>query len=115
MTQASIAQAGSQAEGPVVAGAGTRPLRIWPVIVLVALSWACRLIPRMITNAGVTGFMISAFGPLLCTVLLVGWWLLASRARWWERLLGLAGIAAVAFVVNFLADPSLRNAGMWMF
>ena len=41
-------------------------------------------------------WMVSVFGPLLCCLLLVIWWLAASRATWRERVFGFLGLVASA-------------------
>ena len=56
-------------------------------------------------------WMIAVFGPLLCCLLIVIWWLSASRATWKERLFGFLGLAASLAVVLVLVHPTMRGPG----
>ena len=88
-----------------------RPLRTWPALLLVALIFATRFGPNLLEGGPASYWMISVFGPMLCCLLLVLWWLVASRATWKERLFGTVGlIGAVALIVR-LADPTMRGPG----
>ena len=73
-------------------------LRIWPAILFLAAMIVAKLLPSLIENGPSQIWMSAAFGPLLGALLVAGWWLTASRARWQERLLGLLGLA-VTFVL----------------
>ena len=54
-------------------------------------------------------------GPLVCAALILLWWLLASRATWKEKLLGLVGLLVIAFAAHALADKSLKDFGLMMY
>ena len=56
-------------------------------------------------------WMIAVFGPLLCCLLLMIWWLTASRATWKERLFGFLGLIGALAVIVALADPTMRGPG----
>lgn len=68
-----------------------------------------RFIPRMMPNGPSMIWMASAFGPLLIGLLIMVWWLLASRARWYERLAGVAGVALAVAAEQLVAHPSMRG------
>jgi len=53
--------------------------------------------------------MASAFGPFLIGLLVMVWWLAASRARWFERLLGVAGLVGAIVVEQAICHPSMRG------
>lgn len=97
-------------EGP--APGAYRPLRIWPPIVLLGLMAVARFVPTIIENGPANIWMIPAFGPVLGGLLIMVWWLIASRARWQERLIGFVGVIAVATVTLLLLDPSMRGPGI---
>src|SRR5690242_17602355 len=86
-----------------------RPLRAWPAVVLALLMLAARFGPEASQDAMAKYWMISVFGPLLCCLLLVIWWLAASRATWRERVFGFLGIIVAAVVAVTLAHPSMRG------
>ncbi|MFO1500692.1 MAG: PQQ-binding-like beta-propeller repeat protein [Verrucomicrobiota bacterium] len=86
------------------------PLRTWPALLLAGLMLAGRFGPSVSPDAMAKYWMASVFGPLLCCVLLVVWWLAASRATWRERLFGFLGIVAGAAVAIVLVHPTMRGA-----
>ena len=86
-----------------------RPLRIWIPIVLVPLMGFMRFVPGLIPNGPSMIWMASSFGPFLIGLLVVLWWLLASRARWFERLLGVAGLVATIGIELLVCHPSMRG------
>src|SRR5437660_2005049 len=91
---------------------GTRtfhPLRVWPALLLALLMLAARFGPELSDDAMAKYWMVSIFGPLLCCVLLLIWWLAASRATWRERLFGFLGIIAGAAIAVTLAHPTMRG------
>ena len=73
-----------------------RPLRAWPALLLALLMLAGRFGPAVSDDATAKYWMASIFGPLLCSLLLLIWWLTASRATWRDRLFGFLGIIAGA-------------------
>jgi len=88
-----------------------RPLRVWPALFLVALMIAARYGPAFLEGGKGVYWMITVFGPMLCGLLVIVWWLTASRATWKERLFGFLGIIASLGVVLLLADPTMRGPG----
>ena len=65
-----------------------RPLRAWPAFLLVLLMVAARFGPGISEEGAAKYWMVAVFGPLLSCLLLLIWWLAASRATWRERLFG---------------------------
>lgn len=90
----------------------TPPLRTWPVWILVPLIPLSRFGPALFEDGRSQYWMIAVFGPTLCCLLMVLWWLLASRATWRERLLGFLGLVTAVVVTYSLVDPSMRGAGI---
>ena len=89
-----------------------RPLRVWPAVFLLAVMVIARLIPRLVDDGPANLWMSAAFGPIICGLLIVVWWLLISRATWKERIAGLAGIAGTAAVTLFAMDKSMLGPGV---
>ena len=79
--------------------AKSRPLRTWPALLLVALMLLMRFGPAYLEGGLSSYWMIAVFGPMICCLLLVIWWLAASRATWKERLFGLLGVVG-SFMVT---------------
>ncbi|HEV8541032.1 MAG TPA: PQQ-binding-like beta-propeller repeat protein [Verrucomicrobiae bacterium] len=88
-----------------------RALRIWPAVFLIGLMLATRFGPAMLEGGLATYWMIAVFGPLLCCLLMLIWWVAVSRATWKERLSGFIGIAAALALTLLVADPTMRGPG----
>ncbi len=86
-----------------------KPLRIWPLVILLAGMVVFRLLPSVLENAPANIWMSAAFGPALCGILILIWWLAASRATMWERITGFVGIAASFAATLALLDPTMRG------
>jgi outer membrane protein assembly factor BamB len=83
-----------------------KPLRVWPLLIL-GIVFAMMLLSRFVASP--LGQMATVLGPALCGILMIGWWVTFSRARWQERLLGLIGVVG-AFAVTFaLLDESMKG------
>ena len=65
-----------------------RPLRAWPAFLVALLMLATRFGPGISEEGAAKYWMVAVFGPLLSCLLLLIWWLAASRATWRERLFG---------------------------
>jgi len=91
---------------------GFQPLRVWPAWVLIAAMLLLRFGLKLIPDPGNIVFITQALGPLICAGLLILWWLCFSRARWFERVAGLVGIAAVMFLANAMLHQSMEGIGM---
>ena len=89
-----------------------QPLRIWPPLVLLALLFLLRSLPTVVNDPPDWLWMVAVFGPLLCCLLILIWWLAGSRAMGREKLIGLGGILlAVALTIAFI-HPTMKGPGM---
>jgi outer membrane protein assembly factor BamB len=88
-----------------------RPLRTWPALLLVALMFIARFGPALLEGGMGVYWMISVFGPLLCCLLVLIWWLTASRATWKERLFGFLGLVGSIILTLLLVHPTMRGPG----
>lgn len=105
-------ESGSPPETVSTASSKYSSLRVWPAIVFLVAMVVANILPSMVENGPSQIWMSAAFGPLLGALLLVGWWLFASRARWLERIIGLVGLVvtfAVAAVLlhNTMLGPAV--------
>ena len=89
----------------------SRPLRAWPAVLLVSLIFLTRFGPGLLEGGTSSYWMIAVFGPLLCCVLLLIWWLTASRATWRERVFGALGLIGSLVVTLLLVDNTMRGPG----
>lgn len=88
-----------------------RSLRIWPAVLLATLMIVARYGPTYLEGGLSRYWMIAVFGPLLCSLLLVIWWLTASRATGKERLFGFLVLIGSLAVTSMLVDPTMRGPG----
>ena len=86
-----------------------RPLRVWPAVLLTLLMLAGRFGPELSQDAMAKYWMASVFGPMLCTLLLLIWWLAASRATWRERVFGLLGLVAGLVIAVTFSHRTMRG------
>src|SRR5688500_5507723 len=108
VSERSVAGSSSATSAPL---AKFRPLRIWPALALVVVMLLARFGPAYLEGGLSNYWMIAVFGPLLCCVLLLIWWLAASRATWKERVFGFLGLIAALAVTLALVHPTMRGPG----
>ncbi len=86
-----------------------RPLRVWPAAALIAIMILVPMVARSIEDGPAWIWMVSAFGPALCSIVLLIWWLAASRATVREKLIGF-GCLLLGLVLAILAmHPSMHG------
>ncbi len=89
--------------------AARRPLRLWPGITILALIAAVGYVtPILVPQQAVLMFFV----PVAGAALILLWWLLFSRARWYERIGALVVIAAAAFAQKYVVHPSIAGGAM---
>lgn len=87
------------------------PLRVWPALALVTLMLLARFVPPLSEDLRTRFWMAMVFGPLLCSLLVLIWWITASRARWKERGFGFLGLAGTIGLNVLASHPSMRGPG----
>ena len=78
-------------------------------MVLVPAMGFMRFVPDLVPNGPSMMWMTSSFGPFLIGLLVVLWWLTASRARWFERILGVLGLVGAVGIEQMICHPSMRG------
>ena len=96
---------------PPVKPSDLRALRVWPAVLLVALILVTRFVPTFLEGGLAKYWMSAMLGPMVCCLLLVIWWLAASRATWKERVFGFLGLAAAFALTMALVEPLMRGPG----
>lgn len=86
-----------------------KPLRIWPAVIMIVVGVLLRMSPGLIEDGPPQIWMAAAFGPLLCGLLTLFWWVLASRATVMERLVGFVGILLIFTVLFAFIHPTMRG------
>ncbi len=81
-------------------------LRSWPAGVLIA-GMGVSFLPDLVSPGSPALQTIRMLGPPFCGVLLLGWWLAASRARGVERVVVMIGLASAFAATLIGADRSM--------
>src|SRR2546426_9372612 len=90
----------------------TRPLRLWPGVVIVILQWLLRfVVPVVVPDALFYGLIGGIFGGVLAIVL---WWVFFSRAAWSERLGAVLLMIVGMFGTKSIADVSIATGAQGM-
>jgi outer membrane protein assembly factor BamB len=85
-----------------------KPLRLWPgVLVAILLVLFKLVLPRV----GAAAPPVALLGGLVGGLLVFVWWLLFSRARWFERLGAVALSAGALFVTSRFLHRSIAEGG----
>ncbi len=84
-------------------------LRWWPAASLLLVAIALKFVPTLVDSPSLPVLMIGFFGPAAVCLLLMGWWVLASRASWREKLTGLVGMALLAGTSIALLDLTMKG------
>src|SRR5436190_14116890 len=87
-----------------------KPFRLWPGVTAAALLVLIGyLVPLFNPEYGGYGMM----GAALLGLIILLWWLLFSRARWYERLAALPLMILAAFVAHsYAVHPSISGGAM---
>lgn len=86
-----------------------KPLRLWPGLIgatLVTLGWF--VVPFVIPRVTLPAMLVGVFGVLVIAV----WWVLFSRARWFERLAALVLIIVALFATRRFVHVSIAGGAM---
>jgi len=88
-----------------------KPLRLWPGVAIVILQLLIRFAGPVVAPDAI---LFRLLGELACSLAAVLWWLLLSRARWFERL-GALGLMVVAlFATRQVVDVSIATGAQGM-
>ena len=94
---------------PVGESSSNPPLRLWPGVLAVVVQWVLKLgVPIVAPAAAIFGML----GALALGIVVVLWWLFASRAAWSERLLGVGLMVVSLLVARLFLHESLASLGM---
>lgn len=99
----------SQATSPKdVLSQQQRPMLIWPLLVMLPLMYLLWLVPAYFPDVA-NVWVFSSFGPAIVALMVLLWWLFASRAQTREKAIGFAGIVAILVVQQLLCHYSMRD------
>src|SRR3989442_14010475 len=86
-----------------------KPLRLWPgVVAAVLLVLVGYVIPIFVPEYAGYGMM----GAVVCALIVILWWLLFSRARWYERVGAIVVMIVAAFAEKYVVHASIAGGAM---
>jgi outer membrane protein assembly factor BamB len=89
----------------------SKPLRLWPGVVIVILQWLLRFgVPVVMPEAAPIGMIAGIAGGLA----IVLWWLFLSRALWSERLGAIILMIVALFATSRIVHESIATGAMGM-
>src|SRR5215472_14342305 len=86
-----------------------KPLRLWPGVLLAVLLVLVRYVVPVVAPALM---LYGVLGGVVGALLIVLWWLLFSRARWFERLGAVALMLVALFASKRIVDVSIATGAM---
>lgn len=89
----------------------SRP-RVWPGLLIVVIMWPLISIPGKLWPATMAHFMTMMWGTIVCSALVLLWWLFASRVSWGERFVGVFGFFGLAAAAYPFWHESLNGFGL---
>jgi len=90
-----------------VATSRWKPLRIWPPVILLMGMVFFRFLPSLVEDGPAAIWMAAAFGPAVCGLLVLIWWVSFSRAVWQERVVGFFGLITALVIAVMCLDKTM--------
>ena len=109
-------QDSSEAEGverPEVSVSNS--LRWWPAAVIVVTMALIRFVPSLLEAPPIPVLIVGFIGPAVIGLLLLAWWLFASRASVGEKIVGFVGLIAIAVASVVLSHYSMKGMSTLIF
>lgn len=104
----------AKAAGSTASSTETR-LRLWPGVAMLAIQWLVLLGTELFMPVGFVKFMVTFIAPMAATVLVIGWWLFASRLSWKDRMMVLAAFAVAALVTARVCKDTFPGTALLMY
>jgi outer membrane protein assembly factor BamB len=92
-----------------------KSLRWWPAAGLLGLMGALKLMPSLMESPPLPVLMVGFMGPAGVSVLIMAWWMFASRAAWKEKLTGFIGVLVLAVISALLVHPSMKGMSAMLY
>ncbi len=84
-------------------------LRWWPAAVLLAVMGTVKAVPTMMESPSLPVMMAGFMGPAVVGLLVVLWWLFASRASVKEKIAGFVGFVSLVVATSMLLHLSMQG------
>jgi len=89
-----------------------KPLRLWPAVAIAIIQVLVMFGAPVV--APDSGMLIGMLGGVVGALAILVWWLLFSRARWFERVGAIVLMVAAVFATRAVAHASMVGAGQGM-
>ncbi len=76
---------------------------------------AMRLLPRITESVSPIVLMMAFMGPVVLGLLILVWWVLASRASRNEKIIGLFATFGIGLVATLLSHYTMRDMGLMIY
>ncbi len=93
----------------------SRVLRWWPAAVILAAMAIVKAAPSLFESPPISLLMVAFMGPPAISLLLLLWWLFASRASIPEKLIGFVGLIAIAIGSIVFSHYSMQGMSTVIF
>ena len=90
-------------------------LRWWPAALLVIAMMVLRKLPDTMEAPSILVFMLGFMGPAGLAMLIMLWWVVASRAGWKEKLIGFVAVSFVGFIATWLCHFTMQGMSVIIF
>ena len=90
-------------------------LRWWPAALLVIAMMVLRKLPDTMEAPSILVFMLGFMGPAGLAMLIMLWWVVASRAGWKEKLIGFVAVSFVGFIAAWLCHFTMQGMSVIIF
>ena len=90
-------------------------LRWWPAAVLVVAMVLIRKLPDLFESPSLGIFMLGFMGPAGLGILILLWWVVASRASWQEKIIGFVAVSMIGFVASSLCHFTMQGMSVMIF
>ena len=107
MSQDALSQKPIAEPKPIEPEANWIPLTVWPAAVLIGGMVLFRFLPQLVEDGPPWIWMSAAFGPAICGILILLWWITFSGANWQERVAGFFGAILACVVTVACLDKSM--------
>ena len=86
-----------------------KPLRVWPGVVLVVVQWIAWLVAPLLLPDYI---LYAVLAEVICAGAIVLWWLILSRAPWYERIAALILIVLAIIGTKRIVHVSIATGSM---
>ena len=90
-------------------------LRWWPAAILVVGMVLLRKLPDLFEAPSLGVFMLGFMGPAGLGMLILIWWVVASRATWKEKIIGFVAVSMIGLVTSSLCHFTMQGMSVMIF